>query len=187
MINMMIWTLFKFLPPSPLQYYVFCIISVSGCSAMRMLPLELGCLQWMSTMRIIMNFVLQIVQPHLLQCGIFQSVQVGVSLCSMMLPHLYLGVFMIDISWKNLKNTWNSWTGIPKINYFYACIIVYLMVKFVSSYSMSCNSVQLWMGGVRLGKREGYSLISKLRVCLKTWIKGWLEGYIIICNFISFS
>lgn len=49
--------------------------TVSVCSAMKMLRLMHGCLQWMSTMRITDNFVNQNVPHHLLLFGIVQSVQ----------------------------------------------------------------------------------------------------------------
>lgn len=49
------------------------------CSAMRMLLLVHGCLQWMSIMRITVNFVNQNVLIHPLPCGIFPSVRVSIS------------------------------------------------------------------------------------------------------------
>ena len=61
-------------------FFHFVWIVVFGCLVMRKLRLVHGCLQWMSTMRIIEHCVSQSVRHHLLLSGISPNVQVGVHL-----------------------------------------------------------------------------------------------------------
>lgn len=76
----MLMVLYMRFPLMLLQAWWLLGIIVSGCSVMRMSLLELGCLQWMSTTRIIMDCVRQTAHPHPLLYGIFQSVQASVTL-----------------------------------------------------------------------------------------------------------